>query len=476
MDMPGLIQLINNESMDDFIPLRDVLDEEKRRAYQIFLASEYYHFPYSYESFQTAYPNINADMVYCNKGLSPLYYWEDETDILLKIPVELEGLYSAAEIEKMVLKEIAYERKQVENQDYAHIFFTLNGKMKAEYLDYILEQDKPVKNLYQMFHAVYVSTDFGASVISKDNVRKAILAMTEEEKTELVNQMAQLADTITIYRGEGSASVGYQNAYSWSLDPNVAAFYATRLGSMGGRIIEAEIKKEDILCFGSSADQEVLVFSEHVHVKELYNQHGLDYIKTQAETYEPLVNACSDVILMNQETGVYDRMHAARMAVLAASIYEKRHIEDREDIDIAILALAAAFSDTCYAANEGIEADAKKTSYDIFCNSHLKNIAEHHMVEFLLKYQEVKDALPIEETARMVPGEEARAEELLAILQDAKELDRMRFGFRSDESMDFHRLHFKESKELIMAGVIFYQVSELANEMKQKEPETQVIT
>ena len=40
--------------------------------------------------------------------------------------------------------------------------------------------------------------------------------------------------------------------------------------------------------------------------------------------------------------------------------------------------MAAAFSDTCYAANEGIEMDAKKTSYDIFCNSHLKNIAEHH--------------------------------------------------------------------------------------------------
>ena len=100
MDMPELIQLINNESLDDFIPLRDVQNENKRQAYQNFLAAEYYHFPYSYESFQTAYPHINADWVYCNKGLSPLYYWEDETDILLKIPVELEGLYSAAEIEK----------------------------------------------------------------------------------------------------------------------------------------------------------------------------------------------------------------------------------------------------------------------------------------------------------------------------------------------------------------------------------------
>ncbi len=476
MDMPELILLINNESMDDFIPLRDVLDEETREAYQNFLASEYYYFPYSYESFQEAYPNINADWVYCNKGLSPLYYWEEETDILLKIPVELEGLYSTSEIEKMVLKEIAHARKQVENQDYSHIFFTLNGKMKAEYLDYILEQDKPVKNLYQMFHAVYVSTDFGASVIRKDNVRKAIMAMTEEEKIELLHQKDKLADTITIYRGEGSASEAYQNAYSWSLDPNVAVFYVTRLGSMGGRIIEAEVHKEDILCFGSSADQEVLVFFEDVHVKEIYNQHGLEYIKSQAEIYEPLINACSDAINLNQETGVYDRLHAARMAVLAASSYEKRHIEDRDDLDIAILALAAAFSDSCYAANEGIETDAKKTSYDIFCNSHLKNIAEHQMVEFLLKYQEVKDAIPIEETARMVPGEEARAEKLLAILQDAKELDRMRFGFRSDESMDFQRLHFKESKELVMASVIFYQVSEIAKEMKHTELEEPFIT
>lgn len=469
MDMPELIQLINNESMDDFIPLRDVLDEEKRRAYQNFLASEYYHFPYSYESFQTAYPNINADWVYCNKGLSPLYYWEDETDILLKIPVELEGLYSAAEIEKMVLQEIAYERKQVENQDYAHIFFTLNGKMKAEYLDYILEQDKPVKNLYQMFHAVYVSTDFGASVISKDNVRKAILAMTEEEKTELASQKAQLADTITIYRGEGSASQGYQNAYSWSLDPNVAVFYATRLSSQSGRIIVAEVNRGDILCFGSTSDQEVLVFAENIQVLQRYELEGFSYIKAQAESFAPLVNACSDAIHFNAETGENDRMHAARMAVLSACIYEKRHPITKDDSDIAVLALAASFYDTLY-GNEG------KTSFAVFCDSHLKDIPEHPIIEFLLSNQEVKEEIPIENISKIAPGEEVRAKELLYILQDAAELDRMRFGFGNDESMDFQRLHFKESKELIMASMILYQVSEIAKDMKQEKTKEQMIT
>ena len=64
---------------------------------------------------------------------------------------------------------------------------------------------------------------------------------------------------------------------------------------------------------------------------------------------------------------------------------------------------------------------------------------------------------------------------MLYILQDAAELDRMRFGFRNDESMDFQRLHFKESKELIMASMILYQVSEIAKDMKQEKTKEQTI-
>lgn len=468
MEIPELIQLINNESLDDFIPLRDVENEDKRQAYQNFLAAEYYHFPYSYESFQTAYPNINADWVYCNKGLSPLYYWEDEADILLKIPVELEGMYSTKEIEEMVVKEITHLRKQIEVQDYSHIFFTLNGKMKAEYLDYILEQNKPVKNLYQMFHSVYVSTDYGASVISKENIRKAISAMTEEEKKELIEAKGKLPEKVRIYRGEGSASQGYQNAYSWSLDPNVAVFYATRLSSQSGRIIVAEVNRGDILCFGSTSDQEVLVFAENIQVLQCYELEGFSYIKSQAESFAPLVNACSDAIHFNAETGANDRMHAARMAVLSACIYEKRHPIAKDDSDIAVLALAASFYDTLY-GNEG------KTSLAVFCDSHLKDIPEHPMIEFLLANREVKEEIAIENRSKITPGEEVRAKELLYILQDAAELDRMRFGFRNDESMDFQRLHFKESKELIMASMIFYQVSEIAKDMKQEKTKEQTI-
>ena len=43
-------------------------------------------------------------------------------------------------------------------------------------------------------------------------------------------------------------------------------------------------------------------------------------------------------------------------------------------------------------------------------------------------------------------------QELLAILQDADALDRLRFGYRSPDSLDFHRLRLPESQELVLAS------------------------
>ena len=96
MDLAELIALIHQESIADFIPLREIPDEETRREYQERLQEQFYQFPYHYQSFQEAYPNLNPDWVYCNRGISPLYYWEEDTGILLKIPVELEGLEAGA--------------------------------------------------------------------------------------------------------------------------------------------------------------------------------------------------------------------------------------------------------------------------------------------------------------------------------------------------------------------------------------------
>ena len=62
MDLAELIALIHQESIADFIPLREIPDEETRREYQERLQEQFYQFPYHYKSFQEAYPNtIVAD-------------------------------------------------------------------------------------------------------------------------------------------------------------------------------------------------------------------------------------------------------------------------------------------------------------------------------------------------------------------------------------------------------------------------------
>ena len=65
-------------------------------------------------------------------------------------------------------------------------------------------------------------------------------------------------DTITIYRGFSSKK--YYNALSWTIDINVAKFFATRFANTNGCIYQATIKKSDIFAYiDSRNEKEVIV-------------------------------------------------------------------------------------------------------------------------------------------------------------------------------------------------------------------------
>lgn len=455
MNIEELIAIINTESIESFIPLKDIPDEKTRLDYQARMKDDFYHFPYHYQSFQEAYPNLNPDWVYCNRGISPLYYWEEATGILLKIPVELEGLKIGNEsgsrsIEDMVLKELAHCREELQKQDYRFVFRTLNGTMKMEYLNWLLDEQKPVKNLFTLFHACYVSTDFGASVISRENLKKVMDFMTEEEKNDIEARKQKLSDVVTVYRGEGARSTAYEEAYSWSLDINAALFYAVRFGKEDSRILAAEVKREDILCFGSEGDNEVLVFPEQIVLKDIYQQEDSRMLSQKLEQYGILSRIYAKPLQENHLDG-HDSMHALRTMLLAEIIYDKRHPDESFGRNHHILAQVAVFHDMgrSYDAEEYLHS---KASARCFRESGYGHLPDAKVVEFLIRFHETEN--PIQECTfkQAFPGRETEVRELLDIFRDADALDRLRFAYRSPDSLDFHRLRLPESRELVLAS------------------------
>ena len=49
MNVEELIAIINTESIESFIPLKDIPDEKTRLDYQARMKDDFYHFPYHYK-------------------------------------------------------------------------------------------------------------------------------------------------------------------------------------------------------------------------------------------------------------------------------------------------------------------------------------------------------------------------------------------------------------------------------------------
>lgn len=88
------------------------------------------------------------------------------------------------------------------------------------------------------------------------------LYMIEEAYADTLEQLPD--EYLTLYRGEGSKSISYKEAYSWSLDLDVAKFFATRAINCENdlskvNVYKIKVSKKHLIGFINDEEQEVLV-------------------------------------------------------------------------------------------------------------------------------------------------------------------------------------------------------------------------
>ena len=72
-------------------------------------------------------------------------------------------------------------------------------------------------------------------------------------------------EILTIYRGQASKSTSYEEALSWTLDKNVALFFANRFDSDDSKILKSRVHINDVIAYISDREEfEVLVPCENL--------------------------------------------------------------------------------------------------------------------------------------------------------------------------------------------------------------------
>lgn len=147
-------------------------------------------------------------------------------------------------------------KKCIETKDYDRLFIYIDKPYRFYWYEKLFD-DIPDENKYEIFLDIYSGSEYGFNTLDRDFIEEIF-----KYKKEPTNIPCE-DDILTIYRGEASMSTSYKEAFSWTLDKDVARWFANRFNSGKAVVYKANVKKEDILEYLDDRNEaEVLVFPE----------------------------------------------------------------------------------------------------------------------------------------------------------------------------------------------------------------------
>ncbi|AUN01462.1 TPA: hypothetical protein ACXDAY_002249 [Clostridium botulinum] len=149
----------------------------------------------------------------------------------------------------------------IENRQYIRLFCLIDKPFRFLFYQQLFN-DIPDEQKYEVFKNIYTSCEYGFNNLSREFLEE-IFGYNKSGRNWF-NE-----DIITIYRGEGDLSAPYNEAYSWTIDIDVARWFARRFNS-DGKVYKGYIRQEDILDYMEDRNEkEILVFPEDVFNVEL---------------------------------------------------------------------------------------------------------------------------------------------------------------------------------------------------------------
>lgn len=374
------------------------------------------------------------------------------------------GLFSNLDTFYKVIDE---REAEVADNDFLSSMITLPDGMRMEYFNLLVEKKgTDLPGLYKLFFTNYAESDYGFGNITPDTIKAVLDAKTAEDKEETGLKIADLSDTVKIYRGGNTASTPWEKAFSWTLDVNIANFFACRRGSGEGYLVEAEVAKKDIIEYlDGRNEQEVFVNPDNVKVLSQTPIQGMDFVKSVlpeiASMYKTYSAQLQDLDFA-QVSSVHGYAHEARVLLLSLTLAEMMDLPLR---DRNVLATAAIYHDT-QRTNDDEDPTHGKVSKEYYSS----NVASPDpLVEFLCEYHCLPDKEGYQEIMnnRKLSKNRTRAKLLFDVFKDADALDRVRFGLKD---LDLNQLRAPASRELSLVARLYFNSVEVSIQPRKRKP------
>lgn len=442
MDLSNILLQLNTSSIKDFIPLEKVKDAKDKENYEKLGYLPYY----TLSEFKKEYPEIDHKKMFYNKDLfRTAYYFDAAKFILIQLHVGPNGFLLPNKKERNnndALKDVvsAFEQKY-NNKNYGYLLSRSSNSLTMELLNLMIENlHDPA--LLDTFRTFYTTTDYGCKSISKDSIKKIYGYADKAFKEKTLKELESYENMITIYRGEANESTPYPEAYSWSLDKNVANFFATRLGKEG-RIITARIDKDKILDYIDESEEEIIALNDDIEIVNIENLYDTDDLISEFDSvsyyffkFKKEINNLHFV----HNTKEHGKLHTLRVLFLGLLIMVLEELDLELNLnDIHKICTAIVYHDIGRISDD-VDSEHGRYSYNEYKKLSKQEDPE---LEFLITYHCLSDTSAKKFLASSKNIKEERKETLWTmyqVIKDADALDRVRFGIR-DLDIKFLRLN-----------------------------------
>lgn len=442
---------INDYNFDSLLCQTAIQTEADVNDYQ---AQGYYAAYWTAETFLEKF-GVPPEKVFYTKslGVGSLYF---NRDTLAAMPLNLEYLRLKEDCAQNFISDmhqaIKSREQLVASGNYAMSIDTLAPSMRMDYFRMLIAKEgTDFPSLYPLFLSTYKCSDYGFKNFDSRLLSDILKAKTPSDDEKTSKEIEGLPDVITVYRGGNSASTPYSKSFSWSLDINVANFFAVRRGSDDGYIAVGTVKKSDIIeaFLEDDSEQEVLVDPKNVIVTSVIEVKGLNYLARLLPIVTPMYQKYrEEMYQLNfaQYSSIHGRAHEARVLLLCLLIAE---ILELPASDRKVLATAAIYHDT-QRTNDGVDPTHGKSSKEYY----LSNVSRPSpLVAFLCEFHCLPDEDAYQEITRnrVLSKNRKRAKLLYDIFKDADALDRVRFDIRD---LNLNMLRLPVSKTLTLVARI----------------------
>lgn len=431
------------------------------------LSSDYLLRVLKYKDIITKYPFLEGEPLYISKNVfCPCYYYDKEAlfPVHLSSNIEMnEGEITVEPIltirnnednsisdseEKLYKSNVARMKKTF--KEGASGFYTIfDSSMAVEYFKEIIDSYDS-KILFDTAIDLYTLYDYGFSSLSTDDFDKIVASRTKEHLSVLKEELSDLPDEITVYRGEGDLSS--PNGYSYTLDINVATYFAIRYSdSNEPRLIKAKVKKEDIIWYTNDRfEEEIIAYPNKIYDKEeiiLFTEEDLDIDVENIENVFYRFKRVLNKFSLKMDTVDHNHSHLIRVLYLGLFLMIRECPKNISltDKDITTLAIALSLHDI------GRDNDWEDTrhgacSYQVASKKLKKIIKENNYndewVSFLMEYhcKDDKDALKVLDNMNLSSEDKSKLTFLFNVIKDADALDRLRFGVKGQLDVTYLRL------------------------------------